>query len=91
MLLSLSVVHDSSTAMSSPGPPDLYIAARDGYMGRLRGHLVTAAQSASEAEKWARGFSAAVVRLLYHTHSIPTNAMNVGGLDANREWGSRHL
>ena len=43
--------------------------------------LTMAAQNANDAEKWARDFSERLVRLLYHTHHILANAMNLENID----------
>lgn len=56
----------------------VYNFARDLILKRLRGRLTKAAESATEAEQWARDFSGCLVRLLHLIHLIPTNTMNVG-------------
>ena len=58
----------------------MYDLARDGLMA-MRDTLTTAAQNANDAEKWARDFSERLVHLLYHTHHILANAMNLENID----------
>ena len=70
--LSLISAHHLSTTM--------YDLARDGLMA-MRDTLTTAAQNANDAEKWARDFSERLVRLLYHTHHILANAMNLENIE----------
>ena len=57
---------------------EVYIFTRDFFVSNMRSRLTTAAESATEAEQWARQFSRSLVRLLNYIHFISTNIMNVG-------------
>ena len=78
--LSFITAHHLATTMT------LYELARDGLIA-MRGTLPIASQNAGDAEQWARKFSEHLVRLLYHTHHILPNAMNVEDID--RIWKFR--
>ena len=57
---------------------EVYIFTRDVFVSNMRSRLTTAAESATEAEQWARQFSRSLVHLLNYIHFISTNIMNVG-------------
>ena len=64
MPLSLTLVQDSASIMDHREDEEVYIFTRDVFVSSMRSRL-TAADSATEAEQWARQFSRSLVRLLH--------------------------